>query len=165
MGESTPRTFCRKRIRVFRRAVIATRDVLIRSGEPSTVPDGHRYADTSPRTSICGTLWGELRIEHPRGTCVTGPSYFDLHVHSTDASDDAGGTVEGYCKWIESRRKAGYQIDGFVLTEHRRYLGEVDYSVLAAQYGVTILRGIEVETDVGHVLVYGVSAGFLQHFE
>ena len=96
---------------------------------------------------------------------MTEQSYFDLHVHSTDASDDAGGTVEGYCKWVEARRKNGYHIDGFVLTEHRRYVDEVDYSALAAQYGVTILRGIEVETDVGHVLVYGVSAGFLERFD
>ncbi len=92
-------------------------------------------------------------------------SYFDLHVHSTDGSDDAGGTVEGYCKWVEARRKNGYHIDGFVLTEHRRYLADTDYSALAEQYGVTILRGIEVETDVGHVLVYGVTDAFLDRFD
>ena len=92
-------------------------------------------------------------------------SYFDLHVHSTDGSDDAGGTVEGYCKWVEARRKNGYHIDGFVLTEHRRFLVDTDYSALAEQYAVTILRGIEVETDVGHVLVYGVTDDFLDRFD
>lgn len=92
-------------------------------------------------------------------------SYFDLHVHSTDGSDDAGGTVEGYCKWVEARRRNGYHIDGFVLTEHRRYVADADYSALAERYGVTILRGIEVETDVGHVLVYGVSNDFLERFD
>ncbi|MBT5774196.1 MAG: hypothetical protein HOH95_07450 [Dehalococcoidia bacterium] len=92
-------------------------------------------------------------------------SYFDLHVHSTDGSDDAGATVEGYCKWVEARRKNGYHVDGFVLTEHRRYLDDADYSALAQQYDVTILRGIEVETDVGHVLVYGVTPDFLARFD
>ena len=92
-------------------------------------------------------------------------SYFDLHVHSTDGSDDAGGTVEGYCKWVEARRKNGYHVDGFVLTEHRRYLDDADYAAFAEQYNVTILRGIEVETDVGHVLVYGVNADFLGRFD
>ena len=92
-------------------------------------------------------------------------SYFDLHVHSTDGSDDAGGTVEGYCKWVEARRKNGYHIDGFVLTEHRRYIAEADYSALAERYDVTILRGIELETDVGHVLVYGVNGDFLDQFD
>jgi acyl dehydratase/predicted metal-dependent phosphoesterase TrpH len=96
---------------------------------------------------------------------VADQSYFDLHVHSTDGSDDAGGTVEGYCKWVEARRKNGYHVDGFVLTEHRRYLDDADYSALAEQYNVTILRGIEVETDVGHVLVYGVTSDFLGHFD
>ena len=90
-------------------------------------------------------------------------SYFDLHVHSTDGSDDAGATVEGYCKWVEARRKNGYHVDGFVLTEHRRYLDDADYSALAQQYDVTILRGIEVETDVGHVLVYGVTPDLLAY--
>ena len=89
-------------------------------------------------------------------------SYFDLHVHSTDGSDDAGGTVEGYCKWVEAQRRHGYHVDGFVLTEHRRYVDDADYSALAEQYSVAILRGIEVETDVGHVLVYGVSGEFLE---
>ena len=96
---------------------------------------------------------------------MTEHSYFDLHVHSTDGSDDAGGTVEGYCKWVEARRKNGYHIDGFVLTEHRRYIAAADYAALAEQYGVAVLRGIEVETDVGHVLVYGVSDDFLSHFD
>jgi len=96
---------------------------------------------------------------------VTEHSYFDLHVHSTDGSDDAGGTVEGYCKWVEARRKSGYHIDGFVLTEHRRFLADADYSALSEQYDVRILRGIEVETDVGHVLVYGVNDDFLSRFD
>lgn len=89
----------------------------------------------------------------------------DLHSHSTDASDDAGGTVEGYLKWIVARRKKGFQIDGFVLTEHRQFDPDVDYSDLSAQYGVTVLRGAELETDVGHVLVYGVNERLAKEFD
>ncbi len=89
----------------------------------------------------------------------------DLHSHSADASDDAGGTVEGYLKWIVARRKRGYHVDGFVLTEHRQFEREVDYSEMAAQYGVTVLRGAELETDIGHVLVYGVSDELARHFD
>ena len=89
----------------------------------------------------------------------------DLHSHSTDASDDAGGTVEGYLKWIVARRKKGFQIDGIVLTEHRSFDPTVDYSDIAAQYGVTVLRGAELETDVGHVLVYGVDERLAQEFD
>ncbi|MSQ41631.1 MAG: hypothetical protein EXR65_01145 [Dehalococcoidia bacterium] len=94
-----------------------------------------------------------------------GHSYLDLHAHSTDASDDAGGTVEGYLKWIVARRRKGYRIDGFVLTEHRQFDPGLDYGTLAAQYGVTVLRGAEVETDAGHVLVYGIDARFTRAFD
>lgn len=91
--------------------------------------------------------------------------YLDLHSHSTDASDDAGGTVEGYLKWIVARRKRGYRIDGFVLTEHRQFDFASDYSALAHQYDVTVLRGAELETDIGHVLVYGVTPELAAEFD
>ncbi len=91
--------------------------------------------------------------------------YFDLHSHSTDASDDAGGTVEGYLKWIVARRKKGYKIDGIVLTEHRQFDPDVDYSGLAEQYGVVVLKGAEVETDIGHVLTYGLTPQFTSQFD
>ena len=91
--------------------------------------------------------------------------YLDLHVHSAEGSDDAGGTVEGYLKWINARREQGYRLDGFVLTEHRRFDPDLDYSELAERYNALVLRGIEVETDVGHVLVYGVTSDFAQEFD
>ncbi len=92
-------------------------------------------------------------------------TYLDLHVHSSEGSDDAGATVEGYLRWVESRRKLGFRIDGFVLTEHRRFDLSRDYSDLAAKYNAVVLRGVEVETDIGHVLVYGVTPEFLKHFD
>ena len=73
--------------------------------------------------------------------------------------------MEGYLKWIVARRKKGYRIDGFVLTEHRQFDLAVDYSALAARYGVTVLRGAELETDAGHVLVYGLSERFTSEFD
>lgn len=91
--------------------------------------------------------------------------YLDLHSHSTDASDDAGGTVEGYLKWIAGRRKRGYRVDGFVLTEHRGFDPEVNYSDLAAQYDVVVLKGAELETEIGHVLVYGITERFAREFD
>lgn len=89
----------------------------------------------------------------------------DLHSHSSDASDDAGGTVEGYLKWIVARRKRGFRVDGFVLTEHRQFDRDVDYSELAERYGVTVLRAAELETDIGHVLVYGISEELERRFD
>ncbi len=96
---------------------------------------------------------------------MEGRFYLDLHSHSTDASDDAGGTVEGYLKWIVGRRKRGFQVDGFVLTEHRRFDPAPDYSALADDYGVVVLKGAELETDIGHVLVYGLDDRLAREFD
>jgi predicted metal-dependent phosphoesterase TrpH len=77
----------------------------------------------------------------------------DLHSHSVK-SDDGRAKVESYCQWI---RKKEVPIDGFVLTEHRQFDDESDYRALEDQYGLLILKGSEVETDYGHVLVFGVN--------
>ena len=92
------------------------------------------------------------------------PVYIDMHVHSKQ-SDDAGGTVEGYLKWINVLRKRGYQVDGIALTEHRGFDLEVDYTSLADQYGAVVLKGAEIETDLGHVLVYGITAKLMDQFD
>ena len=90
--------------------------------------------------------------------------FIDMHVHSK-RSDDAGGTVEGYLKWINVLRKKGYQVDGIALTEHRGFDLEVDYTPLADQYGAVVLKGAEIETDLGHVLVYGITAKLMNQFD
>ncbi len=82
--------------------------------------------------------------------------YYDLHSHSI-ASDDSRATVEQYLKWIGTLRKRGMQVDGIVLTEHRQFSLDKDYSALAQQFGITVLKGAELDTRHGHFLVYGVS--------
>ena len=84
--------------------------------------------------------------------------YLDLHCHSV-SSDDSRATVEQYVKWVQVLRKKGYVVDGIVLTEHRKFDFDKDYSALADQYGVLILKGSELDTRFGHFLVYGVSEG------
>lgn len=85
----------------------------------------------------------------------------DLHTHSI-ASDDGRAKVENYCQWIKSKE---LPIDGFVLTEHRQFDFEVDYSALADKHGLVILKGAEVETEYGHVLVFGVNEGLYAEFD
>lgn len=84
--------------------------------------------------------------------------FLDLHCHSV-SSDDSRATVEQYVKWVQVLRKRGYVVDGIVLTEHRKFDFDKDYSALAEQYGLVILKGSELDTRYGHVLVYGVSDG------
>ena len=82
--------------------------------------------------------------------------YYDLHSHSV-ASDDSRATVEQYLKWIGTLRRRDLQVDGIVLTEHRQFSLDKDYSALSEQFGVTVLKGAELDTKYGHFLVYGVS--------
>ncbi len=85
----------------------------------------------------------------------------DLHTHSIK-SDDGRAKVRNYCQWIRSK-KIG--IDGFVLTEHRQFDDESDYSELAAEFDLCILKASEVETEYGHVLVFGVNEGLRGAFD
>lgn len=87
----------------------------------------------------------------------------DLHTHS-DASEDSRAPVETYMKWL-TRKRDVLPIDGIVLTEHRQWDPQVDYRQLEDKYGLLILRGAEVETDYGHVLVYGVNDDITSHFD
>lgn len=82
--------------------------------------------------------------------------FIDLHTHSI-SSDDSRAAVEQYVKWVGVLRRKGYTIDGFVLTEHRKFDFDKDYSRLAEQNGVLIMKGSELDTDMGHFLVYGVT--------
>ena len=52
-----------------------------------------------------------------------------------------------------------------MLTEHRQWDPRADYRALEDQYGILILRGAEVETDYGHVLVYGVNDEMTRRFD
>ena len=88
----------------------------------------------------------------------------DLHCHSV-ASDDSRATVAQYLKWINVLRKRGFTIDGIVLTEHRQFDFDADYSQLAAEYGVIVLKGAELDTCFGHMLVYNITPGLARDID
>ena len=52
-----------------------------------------------------------------------------------------------------------------MLTEHRQFDPNVSYDALAEQYETVVLCGAELETEVGHVLVYGISEEFARQFD
>ena len=85
----------------------------------------------------------------------------DLHNHSIK-SDDGRAKVENYCKWIAKRE---LELDGFVLSEHRQYDSESDYRALEDEYGLLILKASEVETEYGHVLLFGVNEDLENAFD
>ncbi len=87
----------------------------------------------------------------------------DLHTHS-EASEDSRAPVETYLKWLTKKREL-LPIDGIVLTEHRQWNPHADYRELEDKYQILILRGAEVETDYGHILVYGVNPDIARRFD
>ncbi len=87
----------------------------------------------------------------------------DLHCHS-EASEDSRAPVEAYLNWIKLRH-AERPLDGIVLTEHRQFNGGGDYRALEDKYGIMVLRASEVETNYGHVLVFGVTDDMVRHFD
>lgn len=87
----------------------------------------------------------------------------DLHAHS-DASEDSRAPLETYLKWLQRKRDL-LPIDGIVLTEHRQWDPRADYRALEDQYGILILRGAEVETEYGHILIYGVTDEMTRRFD
>ena len=52
-----------------------------------------------------------------------------------------------------------------MLTEHRQFDLESDYSDLASKFGLVIMKGSEVETEYGHVLVFGVTEDLTKAFD
>jgi predicted metal-dependent phosphoesterase TrpH len=87
----------------------------------------------------------------------------DLHLHS-ELSDDSRAPVEAYLKLLQ-RKRSERPLDGIVLTEHRQFDLQRDMRELEDRYGLLILNAAEVETDYGHVLVYGVNADILARFD
>lgn len=87
----------------------------------------------------------------------------DLHLHS-ELSDDSRARVETYLK-ILSRKREERPLDGIVVTEHRGFDPGVDYRSLEDEYQLRILRGVEVESEYGHILVYGVNEDIRARFD
>src|SRR4029453_694550 len=87
----------------------------------------------------------------------------DLHVHS-ERSDDSRAPVEAYLKILQRKREER-PLDGIVLTEHRQFDPSRDFRDLEDPYGFLILNAAEIETDYGHVLVYGVNEDITRRFD
>jgi predicted metal-dependent phosphoesterase TrpH len=87
----------------------------------------------------------------------------DLHLHS-DRSDDSRAPVEAYLKLLQRKREER-PLDGIVLTEHRQFDPRRDFRDLEDRYGFLILNAAEIETDYGHVLVFGVNDDIMARFD
>lgn len=76
---------------------------------------------------------------------------FDLHVHTVRGSSDSSLTPD---QLIAEAQRIG--LDGVCLTEHG---GGWETPELVSTFrgaGLTVIRALEVDTDMGHILVFGL---------
>lgn len=89
----------------------------------------------------------------------------DLHVH-THLSDDSKTTPE---KYVEAAIKSSAGLDAICFTEHRRFPRDPDvdriYAELSDNHGILILKGVEADTDLGHLLLFGLNDEVLRRFD
>ena len=75
----------------------------------------------------------------------------DLHTHSYPGSDDS---FMGADELIETARAIG--LDGVCLTEHAYFWSTDDVRELSRKHNFLVLPGCELNTDDGHVVVFGL---------
>ena len=75
----------------------------------------------------------------------------DLHTHTRPISWDSSVTPD---ELIERSKAAG--IDGVCLTEHDYFWDPEDLRALARRHDFLVLPAIEINTEDGHILVYGI---------
>ena len=76
----------------------------------------------------------------------------DLHTHSYPHSDDSFMSVD---ELIESSKSVG--LDGICLTDHDVFWTEQQIQDLSSKHDFLVIPGCEINTEAGHVLVFGLS--------
>jgi predicted metal-dependent phosphoesterase TrpH len=89
-------------------------------------------------------------IHYPFGRRKTWGMKIDLHCHSKYSLDNHLDPED----LILRARRLG--LDGVCFTEHHSYQCSWPVSRMKIPDGFLVLRGVEVSTDSGHLLVYGV---------
>lgn len=82
----------------------------------------------------------------PDGGCV-----LEMHAHSSDRSLDSGVRAA-----VIAEQAAWRGLDGVCLTEHNSLWPADDVRELSERFEVMVLAAMELGTDCGHVLVYGL---------
>lgn len=75
----------------------------------------------------------------------------DLHTHTYPRSDDSFMTAD---ELVEAAKSLG--LDGVCLTEHDRFWLMDDIRALSRKHNFLVIPGCEINTDDGHVVVFGL---------
>ncbi|HKM99073.1 MAG TPA: PHP-associated domain-containing protein [Candidatus Binataceae bacterium] len=89
----------------------------------------------------------------------------DLHVH-TKLSSDSRVSAEQYLQFASQRQSP---LGAICFTEHRLFPvdPELDrsYAELSERFAIRVFKGIEADTDLGHLLLLGVNAEIMRRFD
>ncbi|HEU0020553.1 MAG TPA: PHP domain-containing protein [Dehalococcoidia bacterium] len=83
---------------------------------------------------------------------------FDLHIHTTRGSADSSLSPEDLI--LEAERLG---LRGLCITEHSGPWDRHEFEQFASRHNVVLVRAMEAETDLGHLLAFGIDryqAGF-----
>ncbi|MDP6273986.1 MAG: PHP domain-containing protein, partial [Dehalococcoidia bacterium] len=76
----------------------------------------------------------------------------DLHCHTRERSDDSTAPA------IELARKARADgLDAIALTDHDTFWPDDEINRISDEAGILVLAGVEINTDGGHALVFGLN--------
>ena len=76
---------------------------------------------------------------------------FDLHIHTTKGSADSSLTPEDLI--LEAERLG---LRGLCITEHSGPWDRHEFERFAARHEVALVRAMEADTDMGHMLAFGI---------
>ena len=76
---------------------------------------------------------------------------FDLHIHTTKGSADSSLTPEDLV--LEAERLG---LRGLCITEHAGPWDRHEFAAFARLHNVVLIRAMEADTDMGHILAFGV---------
>lgn len=75
----------------------------------------------------------------------------DMHNHTRPKSHDS---VMSAVEFVTKAQERG--LDGVCFTEHDVFWDDPDAEAVAREHNFLVVRGCEISTDAGHVLVYGL---------
>ena len=76
---------------------------------------------------------------------------FDLHIHTTKGSSDSSLSPEDLILEAD-----GLGLKGLCITEHSGPWDRHEFERFASLHSVVLVRAMEVETDLGHMLAFGL---------
>src|SRR5260370_2451312 len=89
----------------------------------------------------------------------------DLHVH-TKLSSDSNVSPEQY---LEAAARNSIPLGAICFTEHRLFPTDPEldrtYAELSERFGIRIFKGTEADTDLGHLLIFGVTPTLMKRFD